>query len=176
MRGLVREQRALQRQSAAVAREAAVRADHAVARHDERYRIRVVRRANAARALRLSDRARDLAVAARLAVRDRKQRVPHRALKLRAVRRELEIELGALARAVLVHLPAHFVDRALVADRRAVDSLRALRAQVETDEPAALVDPGGESRERRLDRAPAVRRRSALRSRIHAASLKLAQR
>src|SRR5689334_14497718 len=106
MLGLVREQRALERQSAAIAREAAVGADHAMTRNDQRDRVRAVRRTHAARGRRLADRARDLAVAARLAVRNREQRLPHGLLELRAVRRELEVELGALAGAILLHLLA----------------------------------------------------------------------
>src|SRR5262245_19733038 len=111
MRRLVREQRALERQPAAVAREAARSTDHAVTRHDEPDRIRTVRRADAARGLRLPDRPSNLAVAARLAVRDRQQRVPDGALEFRAARCELEIEDRALASCIFVDLSADLRDR-----------------------------------------------------------------
>ena len=89
---------------AAVARQAAVRADHAVARHDDRDRVAAVGGADRAGAVRPPDLPGDLAIAARLAVRDREQRLPDVLLEVGAAHVELEVELNALAGEVLLEL------------------------------------------------------------------------
>src|SRR3954451_5800596 len=104
--GLEVEQVPLAVQPAAVAGEAAVRADDPVAGHDDRDRVAAVGGADRPRPVRAPDLPGDLAVAARLAVRDRGQRLPHAAQERRAVQREGEGELVALAREVLVELGA----------------------------------------------------------------------
>ena len=94
---LEREQGLLARQPAAVAGELAVGADHPVARHDHDERVLVGREPDGAGAVRLADRLRDLAVAARLAVGNRGQRAPHLQLVLgaRGVERQAKRLLGA---------------------------------------------------------------------------------
>src|SRR5690606_36265046 len=156
--GFVLEQRALERQPAAVTRQRAVRADHPMAGHDQADRIRAVRGADAARGCRAADRACDVGIAARLAVRNRQQGVPHGVLKRRARRGAVDVELRALAGAVLVDLTPHVRNRGLIVHRFRVDGRSAVGAQVETHEPAAVVYPRGELREAGLDRAPTVLR------------------
>ena len=89
----------------------------------------------------MTDGLRDLAVAARLAVRNVQQRFPNGALKIGAASGVLDFESSALARAVFLDLPTHFGDRAFIANRVAVDRRRASGRKVEADEPAFLIDP-----------------------------------
>src|SRR5262245_17799595 len=78
VRALELEQCALDRQAAAKTRERAVGADHPMTRHDDRQWIRAVRESNRARDA--PDPARELAVGDRLAVGNRLERPPYRAL------------------------------------------------------------------------------------------------
>src|SRR4051794_38852264 len=98
------EQGALHLDPARVAGERAVGADDAVARHDDRDRVQRVRAADGAARRGPADPRRDLGVRRGLAVRDRANLVPHAPLELRAGEPELEVELGALAREVLLEL------------------------------------------------------------------------
>ena len=85
------EQRALGVEAAGVARERAVGADHAVAGDDDRDLVAAVGAAD--RAGDAADLARELAVGARLAVRDLAQLGPDVELERRAVLGEREVEL-----------------------------------------------------------------------------------
>lgn len=100
----VLEQPLLGRLAAAVTDELARGADHAVTRHDDRDRIFAVRRSDRPARGRLTDRVRDLCVAADLPERDVEQRLPHLALELGALTVERQIERGAVTREVFGEL------------------------------------------------------------------------
>src|SRR3954470_9490432 len=109
---LVVEQLALHIQAAGVAGELAGRADDAVAGDDDGDRVHGVRVAD--RAGDAAELTRELAVGDGLAVGDLDERVPHALLERGAARRELQVELLAVAREVLVELGRHVGERAVV--------------------------------------------------------------
>src|SRR5215475_4026177 len=129
------EQEPLAVEPAAVAGQAAVRADHAVAGHDQRHGVAAVRRSYRAGAVGAADLLGDLAIAAGLAVRDRQQRVPDVLLELGAAHVELDVELDALAREVLVELLDHIRERLACIAPLGVD---AVGAHVQLLEPSLL--------------------------------------
>ena len=92
--------------SAREADEFARRADDAMARHHDRDRIAAVGRSDRARLPQVAQLLREIAVRARLAVRDREQRVPNRLLERSAREVEVERKRAALAREVFVELSA----------------------------------------------------------------------
>src|SRR3954451_19819775 len=109
---LVVEQLALHFQATCVARQLAGGADDPVARDDDGDRVDGVRVPD--RAGDAAELARELAVGDGLAVGDLDERVPHALLELGAARRELQVELLAVAREVLVELGRHVGERAVV--------------------------------------------------------------
>src|SRR5262249_23229327 len=74
-----------------IAAEAAVGPDHAMARHDDRDRVRAVRRADRADGARLADHACDLAVRDRPPERDATERRPHLPLECGPSRVERDV-------------------------------------------------------------------------------------
>src|ERR1700681_2288959 len=95
----------LRGEPAGKARELAARPDHAVAGRDDRDRVLAVRRPDRAGRGRPADLARDLAVAAGLAERDREQRRPDALLECGAVEIERNGERPALAGEIGGELP-----------------------------------------------------------------------
>ena len=89
----VLEQMILGLQSAGKAGQSAVAAEHAMAGRDDRDRVAAVGGADRARRLGPADLARDLAIAAGLAERNRQQRGPHALLEIGAVEIERHREL-----------------------------------------------------------------------------------
>ena len=110
--------------------EGAGRADHTVTRHDDRDRVASVRRSDRTSFAAVTEARRLLAVADRLAVRDRSQRGPRSLLEVGADRIERDIERGPFAVEVLGELIGRSLDDRfgrLVGDRlvRGSASLRA---------------------------------------------------
>src|SRR5262245_23533069 len=97
---LVRKQPALALDASAKSSERSIGADHTVAWNDDRKRIAAVRTAHRARCGWLTDPTRELAVTQRLAVRNRAECGPHLALERRALCRQRQVELRALARKI----------------------------------------------------------------------------
>src|SRR5437879_5632469 len=104
VRALETQQSGLHGETARKAGERAVRSDHAMARRDDRDRIAAVRGADGAHGRGMPDLIGDLRVAARLAERNREQRVPHLLLERGPDEIELEIEDLAPAREILREL------------------------------------------------------------------------
>src|SRR3954453_872270 len=75
-----------------------------MAGHDDRDRVAAIGGTHRSGSVRTSDLLRDLAVAARLAVGDREQRLPDVLLEVRAAHVELEVEVHALSSEVLLEL------------------------------------------------------------------------
>src|SRR4051795_3982961 len=92
------EQGLLALDAAGVAGQRAVGTDHAVARDDDRDRVAAVGQADGARGgVGLAEPPRDLAVRRGVAVADREQLAPDRALELAAGRVERQVELLEVA-------------------------------------------------------------------------------
>ena len=98
------EQLALDVETPAVTAERAVRRDHPMAGHDDGDRIPVVRHADGPVGVRMADRFSDVAVTARLAIRNFQQRAPARELELSSAEIERQGELAPLPREVFVEL------------------------------------------------------------------------
>ena len=101
---LVVQQPGLRLEAAAEADEAAVAADDAVARHDDRQWVAPVRRADRPGLAVVAEAAGLLAVADRLAVRDRRQPPPRLQLERRAERSQRQVERLTVAVEVLAEL------------------------------------------------------------------------
>src|SRR4051812_16333614 len=111
------QQRALHLDPARIAGQRSVGADDAVARHDHGDRVAPVRAADRTAGAPRAHAAGDLGVRGRLAVRDRAHGLPDAPLERRAGEVEVELELGALAREVLLELYRGGADRLGVALR-----------------------------------------------------------
>ena len=158
------KQFSLERKSAAVAGQRAVAADHPVAGHDQGDGVGAVGRADGAGSRGMADLLGDRAIAGGGAEGNIHQRLPHLAVEVRTFRQQFEFEVPALAVAVLRHLALHLGQLARIVFRFRVDLGRAGRAQVEAQQPALLVHPGGHLLERRVDRRPVT---------LHAASFEI---
>src|SRR4051794_10780632 len=109
------EKDALAADLAAVAGHRPIGADHAMAGDHDRQRVAAVGGADGAAGGGPADRAGELAVARRLAVRDREQSRPHGALERRPARRERQVEARPLPGEVFGELRGGRAQAALVA-------------------------------------------------------------
>src|SRR5262249_48415598 len=89
------QERTLFRQAASVAGERAIRADDAVAGYNDADRVSSGGRAHRARTARTTSAPRKVCIGNGLAKADISDRLPHRALKQCAVRRDLDGKVGA---------------------------------------------------------------------------------
>ena len=136
------EQEPLHRQPAAEPGERAVGADDAVAREDERQRVLAVRRSDGAGLLRAEpEPARLLAVADRLAVRDRREREPAATLELAALAGRAAARTQSARRR-----STRRAGRRLVEDRRRAFGGETMRVELHACEPVARWRRGREDR------------------------------
>src|SRR5580698_451415 len=98
------EQFAFQVEASAIAAQRSTGCDYTVTGHDDRDRIAIVGHADGAERIWMPDDARDVGVAARLAVRDSEERLPARKLKRRPTKIKRHRKFAALAIEVLLKL------------------------------------------------------------------------
>src|ERR1043166_3358345 len=89
-------------------------------------------------------------------------------MKIRPLHRQLELEFAAPACIVFLDLFLHIPQQLFIALGLRIDPSGPFGAEVEAEQPALTVDPGGETAKPGLDRSPISLRVG------HAASLRLA--
>jgi len=135
------EQPAFRFDAAAETRQRPVHTDHAMARNDDRDGIGAICRTDGANRFGVVDMNCDVGVRARFTVRNRRQRVPDRALKIGTIRRQRYIEGATFPVEILFQLPFDAFERLVDALLIAFGSARFVAAR-KADHLECVATPG----------------------------------